>query len=57
VSIPVPTAILAQADESGNWTGDFSGTGYQLQPGMMMLAEQYDSDGDLTMFEYWIPNP
>ena len=55
VRLPVPTEIFAQANESGNWTGDFSGTGYQLLPDMMILAEHFDSDGDLTMFEYWVP--
>lgn len=55
VRLPVLTEMFTQADQYGNWVGDYSGTGYQLQPDMMMLAEHFDSDGDLTMFEYRIP--
>ncbi len=55
VRVPTPAEIYTTADACGNWEVDFGSAGYVLQPGSMMIAEEFDSDGDLTSFEYLIP--
>jgi hypothetical protein len=55
VRLPVPCERYATANEYRNWDADFGSVGCTLQPGTMMIAEQFDSDGDLTSFEYEIP--
>jgi hypothetical protein len=47
--------ISVTADNDGNWMFDLGSAGYDIQPGETIIAEQYDNDGDLTSFEYWVP--
>jgi len=48
--------ISITADPNGNWFADLGNYGYDVQPGDMMLAEEFDTDGDLTIYEYWVPS-
>ena len=52
------------ADESGNWTADFSVAGpgdneqpYDIAPGTSVGTHEFDDDGDATWFGMSIPNP
>jgi len=55
VSISFPCMLHATFVGNGNWYADFGSAGCTLQPGSILIGEQYDSDGDLTSFEYWMP--
>jgi hypothetical protein len=48
--------ISITSDSDGNWFADLGGYGYDIQPGETMIAEEYENDGDLTSFEFWIPS-
>jgi Concanavalin A-like lectin/glucanases superfamily len=55
VSLSYPCYLQATFVGDGNWYADFRSAGCTLQPGSMLIGEQYDGDGDLTSFEYEIP--
>lgn len=44
------------ADESGNWTADFSGT-FDLKPGVGGRAQILDEKGNATAFDWNVPFP
>jgi len=49
--------VSVTTDEYGYWFADLGSVGFDVQPGMTIIAEEYDNDGDLTSFEFWIPDP
>ncbi len=55
IRLPYPSEMFVTADNSGYWSVNFGLLGIDLQPGTTMLAEDFDLDGDLTIYEYWIP--
>jgi len=58
-SLRLPTpgeALFVTADSNGYWFADFRQVGFDLLPGMMAIAEVFDDDGDLTSFEWHMPN-
>ena len=48
--------ISVTSGPDGNWIADLGSYGYDVQPGTTMIAEQFENDGDLTSYEYWIPS-
>lgn len=59
VRLPAPPppdkALFVTADNTGQWQADFHDIGFDLAPGMMVIAEEHEADGDLTSFEWPIP--
>ena len=50
------------ADGSGNWMADFSVAGpdewvFDIVPGTSGGAEQFDADGDSTVYDWEVPRP
>jgi hypothetical protein len=52
VYLPLPSLLIITADGDGNWEADF---GSEAISHGTMLAEEYDTDEDLTSYEVWIP--
>jgi hypothetical protein len=46
--------ISITSDSDGYWFADLGSYGYDIQPGETMIAEEFDPDGDLTSYEFWI---
>lgn len=44
--------VSVTADSNGYWLADFRQIGFDLLPGMGVIAEVFDEDGDLTSFEW-----
>jgi hypothetical protein len=59
VRLPAPPppdkALLVTADGSGAWHADFHDVGFNLVPGTTVIAEVHEEDGDLTSFEWVVP--
>lgn len=54
VRLPTPVEVFVTADVvTGYWEANFGSC--VLVPETWMIAEEFESDGDLTSFEFWIP--
>jgi hypothetical protein len=57
VRLPTPdgAALGITADENGYWFADFKQINFDLIPGVMVIAETYEEDGDMTSYTWSIP--
>jgi Ca2+-binding RTX toxin-like protein len=52
-----PSGLVLEADAVGNWTADFSGSGYDITSEDWFRASVMDADGDITGHQLGSPIP